>query len=204
MSEPDRPDFWKQLYADGRDRWELGAAAPPLAARLRGAMAAGSLAPGRVIVPGCGRGHEVLLLAELGFDATGLDFVDEVLIPARAEAERRGLVASFVAGDWFAAADRPGWAGSFDLVVEHTCFCAIDPGRRDEYVDVASALLRPGGRLLGLLWNCGAAGGPPWDTAPDDMRRIFGRRFTVDVLEPAEGSVSQRRGEWMIEAHRPA
>jgi methyl halide transferase len=199
MSDTDRRDFWEGLYAEGRDRWELGAPAPPLADRLRTA----DLTLGRAIVPGCGRGHEVLLLAELGWDATGLDFAEAPLVDARAAAAQRGLAPTFVQGDWFAAAERPGWAGGFDLLVEHTCFCAIDPARRGEYVDVAAAVLRPGGRVLGLLWNCREASGPPWDTTPEEMRQYFGRRFTVERLEPAVGSLERRGGEWLLEAVRP-
>lgn len=202
MADTDHRDFWEGLYAEGRDRWELGTAAPPLAERLRTAgLTSPSLgAPGRAIVPGCGRGHEVLLLAELGWDAVGLDFAEAPLVDARAAAVRRGLTPAFVQGDWFAAAARPGWRGGFDLLVEHTCFCAIDPARRDDYVDTAAEVLRPGGRVIGLLWHCGAEGGPPWDTTPDEMRRQFGRRFTVERLEPAVGSLERRGGEWLLEA----
>jgi len=35
-------------------------------------------------VPGCGRGHEVALAAELGLDATGLDIAPTGLAEARA------------------------------------------------------------------------------------------------------------------------
>jgi SAM-dependent methyltransferase len=207
MADTDHRDFWEGLYADGRDRWELGTAAPPLAERLRTLdLTSLSLAPlggpGRAIVPGCGRGHEVLLLAELGWDAVGIDFAEAPLLDARAAAAQRGLAPSFVQGDWFAAADRPGWRGSFDLVVEHTCYCAIDPSRRRDYVDTAADVLRPGGRLIGLLWQCGAEGGPPWDTTPDDARRNFGRWFTIERLEPAVGSLERRGGEWLLEAVR--
>ena len=54
---------WDQRYRDGTDGWELGRPAPPLEAFLRSdARAPQPFA--RVLVPGCGRGHEAALLAE--------------------------------------------------------------------------------------------------------------------------------------------
>jgi thiopurine S-methyltransferase len=67
---------WDQRYQEGSDGWELGQPAPPLAQFLRSYPLAPQ-APGRVLVPGCGRGHEVVLLADLGFGAIGLDFRGE-------------------------------------------------------------------------------------------------------------------------------
>jgi thiopurine S-methyltransferase len=73
---------WDQLYQEGSDGWELGQPAPPLAQLLRCHPLAPQ-APGRVLVPGCGRGHEVALLEALGFLAIGLDFSGEALREAR-------------------------------------------------------------------------------------------------------------------------
>ena len=197
MADVDAPGFWEGLYVEGGDRWEIGRPAPPLVARL----GAGDLAPGRAVVPGCGRGHEVLHLAELGWDVTGVDFAAPPIAAARDASARRGLGASFEQLDWFAAADRPGWAGAFDLVLEHTCFCAIDPGRRADYVDVVASLLRPGGRFVGLIWACGRDGGPPFHADPDETAALFGRHLVVDRAGPADAS-SVRAGEWLLEAHR--
>src|SRR6476661_8739482 len=46
--------------------------------------------------------------------------------------EAQGLQAKLEQADLFELDMR--WRGAFDLVVEHTCFCAIDPARRAEYV----------------------------------------------------------------------
>ena len=69
---------WDQRYLEGRDRWELGRPAPPLEAFLRTDSRAPQ-PPGRVLVPGCGRGHEVALLADLGYEVIGLDFSSEAI-----------------------------------------------------------------------------------------------------------------------------
>ena len=74
---------WDQRYLEGSDRWELGRPAPPLEAFLRTDSRAPQ-PPGRVLVPGCGRGHEAALLADLGYEVIGLDFSSEAI--QRAEA----------------------------------------------------------------------------------------------------------------------
>ena len=52
-------------------------------------------------------------------------------------------------------------SGHYDLVLEHTCFCAIDPARRAEWAEVAARILRPQGRLLALFYTHDRPGGPP-------------------------------------------
>ena len=73
---------WDQRYREGTDGWELGRPAPPLEQALRHDPRA-PRPPGRVLVPGCGRGHEAALLSALGFEAIGLDVSGEALAEAR-------------------------------------------------------------------------------------------------------------------------
>ena len=73
---------WDHRYREGSDAWELGQPAPPLQAFLQHHPMAPE-PPGRVLVPGCGRGHEAALLAAAGFAALGLDFSAEALAEAQ-------------------------------------------------------------------------------------------------------------------------
>lgn len=63
--------YWQARYDQEQTGWDRGNASPTL---LRW-LAAGDLRPCRILVPGCGRGHEVVALAKAGFDVTGVDFV---------------------------------------------------------------------------------------------------------------------------------
>ena len=99
---------WDQRYLEGSDRWELGRPAPPLEAFLRTDSRAPQ-PPGRVLVPGCGRGHEAALLADLGYEVTGLDFSSEAIQRAQALhgsdcAQLRWLQADLFDGGALAAA----------------------------------------------------------------------------------------------------
>jgi SAM-dependent methyltransferase len=201
VEDVNHPEFWSALYAEGRDGWELGRAAPPLEVYLRSPAAPPA---GRAIVPGCGRGHEALLLAALGHDVVGVDVAPAALAAAAASAAAAGLAgARFLCADFFALAADPARAGGFDLLLEHTFFCAIDPSRRGEYAAAAAALLRRGATLLGLYWAHGRPGGPPWSASIEEVRDLLAPHFDLRSSSLAVGSISTRAGtEWLVTATR--
>jgi thiopurine S-methyltransferase len=205
-ADPGDPQRWDQRYREGGDGWELGQPAPPLATFLREDPRAP--APGGpVLVPGCGRGHEAALLAELDCEVVGLDFSGEALREARRlhGPDRPGL--RWLQADLFdrAALEAAGvGAGSLRGVLEHTCFCAIDPQRRGTYAATVAQLLQPGGWLLGLFWCHGRPGGPPWGSDPREIGELWRQAGLVaEIWEPARGSVAQRTGEWLGLWRRP-
>jgi methyl halide transferase len=197
---------WDQRYREGADGWELGRPAPPLETFLR-ADSRSPRAPGRVLVPGCGRGHEAALLAELGFEAIGLDFSAEAIARARelhgaGRPELRWLQADLFDAT---ALEAGGLApGSLQGVLEHTCFCAIDPARRNAYLEAVVRLLAPGGWLLGLFWCHGRAGGPPWGSDAGELaQQLEAAGLRLRVWEPAQGSLPERDNEWLGLWQRP-
>lgn len=86
-------------------------------------------------------------------------------------------------------------AGAFDAVLEHTCFCAIDVERREEYVRAVRDLLAPNGRLFGLFYAHGKPGGPPSTTSEAEVRALFSRDFEIEVLKTAPDSFEARAGK---------
>jgi methyl halide transferase len=199
------PAYWDGLYAGGEDGWDLGAPSPPLAAWLAAGgrfEAARPGAPARIAVPGCGRGHDARLLADRGYRVSGFDFADAAVAQARALAARDAADVTFEQRDVFGlAADYPG---AFDAVWEYTCFCAIDPARREEYARVVHAILRPGGVLLGCFFPLREGdGGPPFPVSRAEVERVLAPGFEVVSAGPPAESAERRRGlEWLVEARR--
>jgi len=192
---------WDQRYREGGDGWELGRPAPPLEQALRHDPRMPQ-PPARVLVPGCGRGHEAALLAALGFAAIGLDVSGEGLAEARRlHGPGGGPHLRWLQADLF---DREGLAraglgaSSLGGVVEHTCFCAITPEQRPAYLAQMAHLLEPGGWLLGLFWCHSRPGGPPYGSDPVVVAEQFrGAGFSPQLWEPARGSVEGREQEWL-------
>jgi SAM-dependent methyltransferase len=186
--------FWQDLYDQRSDRWELGRPNPSLAAHL----ARRTPSQGTVAVPGCGRGHDARLLAQRGHCVFGFDFVPEIIRDARELAQSERVDVTFEDRDVFGlAAVYPGF---FDGVWEYTCFCAIDPARRPEYVEVLAAILKPGGWLLACFFPMGErVGGPPFAVSEAEVRELVAPRFElVEDYVPFASPEGRLGREWMV------
>lgn len=167
-----KPEFdassgWAARYATGDTPWDQGRPHPELVAWV---ASLGSGDRGRALVPGCGRGHDAVFLAESGFDVTAVDFAEgltDTLGPALAALGSRYVEADALAFD----------EGGFDLVFEHTFFCAIPPERRGDWGALVRRALRPGGRLAVLVFPADkprSEGGPPHRTTLEDLSQALG------------------------------
>jgi methyl halide transferase len=190
--------FWEEAYARGGDGWELGRPAPPLVDFLD------STPPslGRVAVPGCGRGHDVRLLATRGYETIGFDFAPAALAAARVLAAREGVAVTFEDRDVFALGRE--LPNAFDGVWEYTCFCAIDPVRRAEYVRALAGTLRTGGWLLACFFPLRAINaGPPFVVSEVEVRRLLAPIFTIErAFAPLRSARGRQGREWMVLARK--
>jgi SAM-dependent methyltransferase len=162
---------WEELYRRGDTPWEKGAAHPALIEWLD----ENSLT-GRVMVPGCGFGHDVRALAATGVEVVGLDIAPFAVSKARSFP--RSAKEAFLLGDLF---DPGAMEGKFDWVFEHTCFCAIGPERRGEYVHRVTTLLKPGGCLLAIFFlnPDHDEEGPPYGCRVDELDALFSPSFKL-------------------------
>ena len=191
MNQVERtPEFWEDRYQEGTDRWDLGQAAPPFVRLLNGIDAP---PPGAIAVLGSGKGHDALLFAERGFEVTGFDFAASAIAHATETAQTRGLSAQFLQRDIFELGQE--FADRFDYVLEHTCFCAIDPAQRSDYVNVVRSILKPQGQLIALFWAHTRLGGPPYGADPDEVLRQFTPSFEPVVFEQTQDSIASRQNE---------
>lgn len=150
---------------------------------------------GRILVPGCGLGHDVRAIAEGGAEVIGFDLSPTAI--AQADRLPKTGKETYRQGDFFAPPDE--WTGAFDVLFEHTCFCAIDPGQRDDYVKAATRLLRPGGRLLGIFFlNPGVETGPPFGCTVEELQQRFGGQFHLQCLHPDIPTYPNREGQEVL------
>jgi len=185
---PSEAAFWSRAYQEPTQGWEMMRAAPPLERWFGAHSPSGK----RALVVGSGRGHEARLLAQLGARVVGVDFAPEAVTEARRLGEA-GV--EFRQRDLFTLA---GESERYDLVVEHCCFCAIDPARRDEYVRVVHDVLDDNGELVGLFYSHGREGGPPFSVTKGELVKRFSPLFTVEHIEVPADSAALRAGQELL------
>lgn len=164
---------WNERYRLGDTPWEKGRAHPALVRWVREHKITG-----RVLVPGCGSGHDVRALATSGAEVIGLDVAPAAVQAARAHPPVGRE--TYIVGDLFAPPEN--WLGTFDLIVEHTCFCAIPPARRPDYARSVASLLKPGGQLLAIFYLAPGhdhEDGPPYGSTVPELDALFSN-FSVE------------------------
>jgi methyl halide transferase len=196
-------EYWESRYQTGDLRWEKGAPSPGLEDFLAAhpdlgggdALVAASSPPGltrekattatrasqprlTVCVPGCGTGHDVRAFARAGFDAFGFDVAPSAIRLATEKTRAAGLSPQFQLAD-FLRAEPPF---QFDWLFEHTLFCAIQPGERDDYVRAVLRWLKPHGQYLAVNYLIVEnSEGPPFPVTRDELERRFSPHFKLQA-----------------------
>ncbi len=165
---------WNELYRRHETPWEKGKPHPAVVDFL---AASGPLR-GEIFVPGCGSGHDVRALSTAQNHVLGIDLASRAI----ARAKGRGRIANeeYILGDLF---DLPArFDHHFDWVVEHTCFCAIDPRQRSHYVRTVSRLLKPHGGFLAIFFinPDHDEPGPPYRVSLQELKALFGEDFEIE------------------------
>ena len=191
MTDTAHPSYWENRYQTGETNWEKGAPAPPLVDFL---LAHPGVPRGRVVVPGCGTGHDVRELARAGFTATGLDFAASAISLAKERTDSTDLRTNFRQCDFLRETPRE----QFDWVFEHTLFCAIPPASRDDYVRALLRWLKPGGYYLAVNYMVCDPDGPPWAVTREEILGRLEPHF--ELLEDyLPRSYANRTGkEWLF------
>ena len=193
MDEKDyKCEDWQRHYEENDLGWDLGQVAPPFVKLWQEEK----LPLGKVLVPGCGRGHEVVFLAENGFDVTAIDFSSGAVTYLKNALKKRNLEGRILHQDFFSLDE--SHEGVYDLVLEQTFFCAISPKQRRDYVLNVSRILKPGGILVGLFYHTDEQGGPPYNTTREDIETHFSKNFEIQHLKKTSLSAEQRKDkEWL-------
>lgn len=197
---PERMD-WDAAYRDADTPWDLGAPTPA----LRQIMDEGRLQAGaRILVPGCGRGYDALLLAERGYAVTAVDLAEGALTALRQDLAAGELHMEVVAGDFFSVS----LGTAFDAVWDYTFCCALPPARRPQWAKRMAQLLRPDGTLWHLVFplsnaDPNARTHPPYPLSRDTMKRLLGGHFTLEGdVAPAHSATGREGKETLMQWQR--
>jgi SAM-dependent methyltransferase len=184
------PEYWEQRYQEDTAKWDIGMADPPFASLL-----ASTKAPiaGKTAVIGCGQGHDAILFAKHGFDTIGFDFAPSAIALGQKLSQTMGISMQFLQRDIFALPQE--FPASFDYAIEHTCFCAIRPEQRSDYVKMVRSILKPTGELIALFWAHNRPDGPPFGTTLEEIQDLFSASFDASNISPVSNSIASRYGE---------
>lgn len=178
--------FWDKLWKTNNTGWDLKAVSPPLKAFID-TLKDKSIS---ILIPGCGNAYEAEYLLSNGFTQVTVIDIAPTLTAQLLEkfTPSIGKELTVISGDFFKH------RGLYDLILEQTFFCALDPKLRAAYAAQMHNLLKPTGKLAGLLFNTSFQGGPPFGGSKEEYISLFKEQFNLDKIEESTNSVKPRLG----------
>lgn len=184
-------DFWRTRYQTNDIGWDLGTVSPPIKTYIDSLVDTSI----KILIPGGGNCYEIEYLNEKGFLNTYL--VDISSEPIENIRSRNPLIdaSKLICGDFFEH------TGQYDLILEQTFFCALHPSLRPNYVKQMHALLKPGGKIVGLLFDAPLNDDkPPFGGNREEYMQLFSTFFHIQKMEPCYNSIPPRAGrEFFVE-----
>ena len=191
-------DYWQQRYENGDTGWDVRTVTTPIKKYIDHLGTVENVDKNmKILIPGAGSGHEAAYLWESGFrNVYVCDWAEDAIqrfknkIPYFPDNQ-------LIIGDFFEIKE------TFDMIVEQTFFCAINPILRSRYAEKASALLIENrdenktysGVLVGLLFGKEFPfQEPPFGGTEAEYRTYFNPYFKIVEMKPAHNSIKPREG----------
>lgn len=184
-TNPLNKEYWDNRYLKGEDQWDIGYVSTPLKEYID-QLDNKNIS---ILIPGCGNAHEAEYLLKKGF--TNVTLIDISYVAAEKVKEKfsgYGDKLKVIHGDFFNLHQK------FQLILEQTFFCAIDPSLREKYAEKMYDLLRQDGKLAGLFFDRDFEGGPPFGGNKEEYMNIFAPLFDIVIMERAYNSIERRMG----------
>ncbi len=187
FNELDGENFWSEIYRTETPRWDLKQPTPALVDMLPRLK----LTKQRILVLGGGAGHDAAFIAQAGHSVTLVDISSEAVTQAQSlygsienlkilQADAFNLPKSF--------------AGNFDIVFEHTFFCAVNPSRRNELINIWRNCLTEQGQVLGIFFVMDKKERAPIGSSEWELRQRFKKHFHFLFWGRWHESIDKRQG----------
>lgn len=182
-------NYWKNRWQTGETGWDAGEATTPIREFVDYLVKENTDKSIRILIPGAGSGHEAVYFYQQGFyNITVCDWAEEAIEMLKKqlpELDENQLVI----GDFFEL------KGTFDIIIEQTFFCAIDPALRPKYAQKCFELLDTEGDILGVLFSQNfATQGPPFGGTKEEYEQYFISYFDVLKMDACRNSIKPRAG----------
>ncbi|UJP64496.1 methyltransferase domain-containing protein [Mongoliitalea daihaiensis] len=177
--------YWTDRYQQQQTGWDIGSPSYPLKQYLD-QIQDKSL---QILIPGAGNAHEAQYAYESGFSQVHILDFSAVPLEHFKQNCPKFPTAQVFHQDFF------HHQGNYDLILEQTFFCALHPEQRMEYVQKMHSLLKPSGKLVGVLFNREfEKAGPPFGGSAASYQSIFEQYFDAVSIEPCYNSIPPRTG----------
>lgn len=174
--------YWETRYQNNETGWDTGTITTPLKEYIDQLVNKDL----KILIPGAGDGYEFDYLIQKGF--TNVFVIDIAPSPLESIKKRNPKYTNqIVLGDFFELDE------TFDLILEQTFFCALNPKLRANYVSKMHQLLHSNGKLAGLLFDFPLTHeGPPFGGSVEAYLKLFSAQFHLKTIEKAYNSIKPR------------
>ncbi|WP_242086847.1 TPMT family class I SAM-dependent methyltransferase [Aestuariivivens sediminis] len=178
--------FWNNRYINHDIGWDLGQISPPLKSYFN-QLTNKNL---NILIPGGGNSYEAEYLFNNGFKNTSVIDLSGAALKSIKNRVPQFPVSQLIHGNYF------DLTGRYDLIIEQTFFCAIDPKLRSRYAQKANALLVSNGKLVGILFDAPLnMDKPPFGGNREEYLDYFSPYFKIDIFEACHNSIESRLGK---------
>lgn len=187
---PLNKQYWNERYQSGETGWDMGRVSPPLKHYIDQITDKDTA----VFIPGAGNSHEALYLLQSGFtDITIVDIAPIAVERLREKTKDNVDRIKIIEQDFLEH------EGKYDLILEQTFFCALDPSLRKDYAKQMHHILNTKGKLVGVLFNKEFIGGPPFGGNEKEYEALLAPYFHFHTWELCYNSYPPRAGsEWFM------
>lgn len=182
-------NYWTDIYnSEGNPGWNLGEPAEA----LKDMLPRLKLPKSRVLVLGCGEGHDAAYFAREGHAVTAVDISPEAIARGK---KHYGHLSNlqFLEMDLFKLPRE--WDKSFDIIFEYTCYCAISPDRRNDLIKIWNRLLNDQGQLMGVFFTFEKREGPPYGGSEWELRERLKSFYQFIFWGRWKKSIPRRQGK---------
>ena len=179
-------NYWSSRYKNNDVAWDMGKVSPPLKEYFD-QLTDKSVS---ILIPGCGNAYEAEYLLQQGFK--NITLIDISPLPVDKLKKQFSAFLNkeihIIYGDFFTLNQ------NFNLIVEQTFFCAINPSLRTDYANKMYELLNVNGKLAGVFFNRTFDAGPPFSGSKTEYNLLFKNKFQIKKMDECFNSINPRKG----------
>jgi methyl halide transferase len=178
-------NYWTDRYVNNDASWDTGSVTQPLKEyfdQLKDKNIS-------ILIPGAGNAYEAEYLFRNGFKNVSVLDLSQTPLNDLKKRLPEFPDSQLIQGDFFHHKNK------YDLIIEQTFFCALDPALRNDYSKKMYELLKPGGKLVGLLFNDKLNDDkPPFGGTKEEYLNYFEKGFEIRTFESCYNSIKPRAG----------